>query len=88
MEESLVVSAVDVNISSTNEVKSIEGEAKDLKKIDRHCAFCLVPVSADEVKICGKCHRRAYCSKECQVKDWTSNPSNLKFILFYYNVIN
>jgi hypothetical protein len=37
------------------------------KKI-RHCAFCLK--ICEIAKLCGKCHRRAYCSKDCQKKDW------------------
>lgn len=39
----------------------------------RHCAYCLISISGKKIKLCGKCSRRAYCSKECQVKDW-KNP--------------
>lgn len=48
------------------------------KKFFRHCAFCLVPIRNEDVKLCGKCHRRAYCSRACQTLDWTDNsqPTN------------
>jgi hypothetical protein len=37
----------------------------------RHCALCLKTLSLPaSVKLCGGCHKRAYCSKECQRKDW------------------
>ncbi|KAJ3333900.1 hypothetical protein HDU76_001381 [Blyttiomyces sp. JEL0837] len=34
----------------------------------RHCAYCLKKL--ETVKLCGRCHRRAYCSPECQKIDW------------------
>lgn len=34
----------------------------------RQCAFCL---RLSEFKLCGGCHKRAYCSKECQAVDWS-----------------
>ena len=34
----------------------------------RHCALCLT--ESTEMKTCTGCKRRAYCSKECQRKDW------------------
>ena len=34
----------------------------------RHCSFCLQICSP--VKLCSKCHKRAYCSPQCQVADW------------------
>ena len=37
---------------------------------DRHCALCLKFLPAGTAKICSGCHRRAYCSKECQLSDW------------------
>lgn len=45
-------------------------EIKDDQAI-RHCAFCLVPVPSKDAKLCGGCLKRAYCSKECQVSDWS-----------------
>lgn len=39
-------------------------------QIPRHCAFCLIEIIPENVKTCGKCLRRAYCSKECQTLDW------------------
>jgi hypothetical protein len=33
------------------------------------CAFCYAP-AAKKLSTCGKCHKRKYCSKECQVGDW------------------
>lgn len=38
-------------------------------KTQRHCAVCLKLCSP--VKLCGKCLKRAYCSRECQLVDWT-----------------
>lgn len=35
----------------------------------RHCAFCL---RLDRYKLCSGCHKRAYCSKECQAADWSA----------------
>jgi hypothetical protein len=34
----------------------------------RHCAFCLEESS--NMKTCGGCKKRAYCSVQCQRKDW------------------
>lgn len=36
----------------------------------RHCAFCLNSINDKAIKLCGKCRRRAYCSRDCQVADW------------------
>ena len=36
----------------------------------RHCAYCLKGLPADSVYLCSACHRRAYCSRPCQKKDW------------------
>lgn len=36
------------------------------------CAFCYVGLSAAEVKKCGKCGVRAYCSPKCQKADWAA----------------
>ena len=35
----------------------------------RHCAYCLKESSGNLT--CSQCHRRAYCSKDCQRKDWS-----------------
>ena len=39
----------------------------------RRCAVCLT-ISA-KPKLCGKCQRRAYCCRECQVVDWWPDSS-------------
>lgn len=39
----------------------------------RHCAFCLKLIKDQTIKLCGKCRKRAYCSRECQIADWTSD---------------
>ena len=39
--------------------------------ISRHCSVCLELCSP--VKLCGKCQKRAYCSRECQLVDWSPN---------------
>lgn len=44
---------------------------ESLAKI-RHCAFCLNTISDTKIKLCGKCRKRAYCSRDCQVADWSS----------------
>ncbi|XP_021959780.1 uncharacterized protein LOC110855677 [Folsomia candida] len=36
-----------------------------------HCAVCHLEVSGEEVRRCGKCRRRVYCGKECQLVDWS-----------------
>jgi len=41
--------------------------------LKRHCAFCLIEITGEAIKKCGKCHKRAYCSRKCQSKDWTPN---------------
>ena len=40
------------------------------KNDERHCSFCLQICSP--AKFCSKCHKRAYCSRECQAIDWPS----------------
>ena len=42
-----------------------------LVKNHRHCSVCLKLCS--QVKLCGKCFKRAYCSRECQLIDWSPN---------------
>jgi len=37
----------------------------------RHCAYCL-NVCGLPIKLCGGYTKRAYCSRECQVKDWSN----------------
>jgi hypothetical protein len=32
------------------------------------CAFCYAP--AKKLLVCGQCHKRRYCSKDCQSSDW------------------
>jgi hypothetical protein len=32
------------------------------------CAFCYAP--AKKLLVCGRCHKRRYCSKDCQSSDW------------------
>eukprot|EP00276_Gloeochaete_wittrockiana_P008325 CAMPEP_0184659104 /NCGR_PEP_ID=MMETSP0308-20130426/28233_1 /TAXON_ID=38269 /ORGANISM="Gloeochaete witrockiana, Strain SAG 46.84" /LENGTH=327 /DNA_ID=CAMNT_0027098641 /DNA_START=995 /DNA_END=1978 /DNA_ORIENTATION=- len=32
--------------------------------------MCLEPIEPDKVKVCGQCHKRAYCSRECQTADY------------------
>ncbi|KAF2069195.1 hypothetical protein CYY_009485 [Polysphondylium violaceum] len=44
----------------------------------RHCAFCLKEIQGNEIKRCGKCQARAYCSRECQVDDWSGKGQNHK----------
>jgi len=37
----------------------------------RHCAYCL-NVCEPPIKKCSRCQRRAYCTKACQVADWST----------------
>ena len=39
----------------------------------RHCALCLDPLT--DPLCCGQCHKRAYCTKECQKKNWKAGGS-------------
>lgn len=43
--------------------------ARASEKIFRHCSVCL-KVCGNPVKLCGKCRKRAYCSRDCQLIDW------------------
>ncbi len=36
--------------------------------VQRHCATCLKLVESPAS--CGKCSRRAYCSRKCKKQDW------------------
>lgn len=40
---------------------------------ERHCAFCLQSIVDKSIKLCAKCRRRAYCSRDCQIADWSSD---------------
>ncbi|OXA44634.1 uncharacterized protein LOC118438309 [Folsomia candida] len=46
--------------------------------VDRHCATCAILIPSDRVKKCGKCGRRAYCSRECQAIDWKTKKDEGK----------
>jgi len=43
---------------------------------DRHCAYCLKFLPVGTAKICGRCYRRAYCSRDCQKADWSQKPGS------------
>lgn len=44
----------------------------DLLDNSRHCGYCLNLIENRSIKLCGKCRKRAYCSRECQIADWSS----------------
>ena len=52
-----------LNTTTTN----LNGD--DVSPLSHHCAFCLKLSSSS--KLCGKCNKRAYCSKQCQIADWS-----------------
>ncbi|GFH56055.1 predicted protein [Chaetoceros tenuissimus] len=41
-----------------------------------HCGHCYKFLPKQERKLCAKCKLVAYCSKECQVKDWKTHKKN------------
>ena len=45
-----------------------KGESTKSSLSLRHCAFCL---RLEKCKLCGGCHKRAYCSIKCQLADWS-----------------
>jgi len=47
--------------------------------IIRHCSYCL-NVCGLPIKLCGGCNKRAYCSRECQVKDWSSKGDGQRHV--------
>jgi len=63
-------------IQSSNELKlaaTTMNSRLDRASLVRHCAFCLTEITGEAIKTCGKCHKRAYCSKACQRVDWSPN---------------
>jgi len=58
-------------------VKGKDHSFKLFTKNDRACDLCR---SHENVKSCSRCHVRAYCSRECQTKDW---PRHKKECLEY-----
>jgi hypothetical protein len=36
--------------------------------MEKFCAFCYLP--AEKLMQCGKCNKRKFCSRECQLQDW------------------
>jgi hypothetical protein len=62
--------ASSANLKNEPEANSEKGDAKETTPMPelRHCAYCLKQFKG--LKTCGKCKRRAYCSVECQRKDW------------------
>jgi len=48
--------------------ETLHDEGLKTTKTTRHCAFCL---QDGEFKLCSGCCRRAYCSRKCQVADWS-----------------
>jgi len=47
----------------------------DTAGLIRHCGFCLTELTGDAIKLCRKCLKRTYCSKECQIADWSRSPT-------------
>jgi len=41
------------------------------ESLTRHCALCNVEISGTAIQKCGRCHKRAYCSRKCQALDWS-----------------
>ena len=40
------------------------------KSRQRHCSFAMCLKTCTVARMCGKCQKRAYCSRECQAQDW------------------
>lgn len=63
-----------------------------LEGTERHCAACRKPIPPESIKICGKCRRRPYCSKECQEKDWKPKRNGTQagkyYLQKYLNLAN
>ena len=56
-------------VSNQRKKKNPEmASGEPVQSIVRHCGFCLQVL--EEVRLCGGCKKRAYCSTECQAKDW------------------
>ena len=41
-----------------------------------HCSYCLK--QKEKHLLCGKCKKRRYCSKECQIEDWNGKGQKHK----------
>jgi hypothetical protein len=44
-----------------------------LKALATKCSGCSVGLQEDQIKRCAKCKSVFYCSRDCQVKDWSAH---------------
>ena len=54
---------------------SLKGE----ESVTRHCAYCL-GLCGFPAKLCGGFRKRTYCSRDCQVKDWSSKGNGQRHV--------
>jgi len=68
MEKMKLETSVDAAEKSEPIQTTEKGESTKSSLSLRHCAFCL---RLEKCKLCGGCHKRAYCSIKCQLADWS-----------------
>lgn len=61
-------------------------QSQSIRKISisnmQHCGYCLKPSMGAIFRMCPRCNRRAYCSRECQIKDWDDSTSGQRHKLW------
>ena len=70
------------NIFRNNDRKNIH-PSKHLESLSV-CSYCHKPSS--NLKLCGKCKKTSYCSKECQTSAWTLHKELCKVLLGSYSI--
>jgi hypothetical protein len=61
---------------ANNHTKSLQLIGKILKKIGKECACC--GSSSKRVKLCSKCRKVSYCSRQCQLQDYKQHKKDCR----------
>ena len=72
------------------EMHNVEGQQhpkQKLRSLGSRCAFCYqLPSEGVNFKICVRCHKASYCSKECQTQHWKRHKTLCKALKDKFSV--
>jgi len=65
------------NVGPSSRASIAIAEKSDVVVDAKHCNFCKkLPEQGSKLRVCSRCERRYYCSKECQTSDWKGHKAH------------